>query len=106
MAYINKAPKKADNRVKRGANANIAKLYNSQKWQKLRQAQLMLQPLCQHCLENGKVTAGEEIHHIVPISKGQTLEEQTYLAYNADNIITLCTECHHKVHNKMKRGEV
>lgn len=106
MPTINKGTKKKKYSVKNGKNAYIAHLYNSQKWVKLRNAHLMQNPLCKHCLDNGRITAGEEIHHVIPISHGKTLEEQTYLAFNAENLITLCKKCHKKIHNKMKKGEV
>ena len=79
----------------------IAKLYNSNKWQKLRSGYLIQHPLCEKCLENNRVTQACEVHHIKPISKGMTELEMMEIAYNPNNIIALCIECHHKIHKQM-----
>lgn len=100
MPLINK-PNKKKVSVKHDRNADIAKIYNSSKWQKLRAAYFMQHPLCEKC---GAVT--QEIHHIKPISTGKSLAEMQGLAYNPDNLMALCTECHHKIHNLMKNRQI
>lgn len=41
-------------------------LYNDRKWRALRASQLRKQPLCERCLEQGKVTAASVCDHIEP----------------------------------------
>lgn len=57
------------------------------KWTKLRRLALMRDHgLCQVCLKNRQITAGQEIDHIVPKSAGGTDE----LA----NLQVICKPCH------------
>jgi 5-methylcytosine-specific restriction endonuclease McrA len=39
-------------------------------------------------MENGKIKASEETHHIVPVSVNRDLE------FAPDNLMALCKECH------------
>lgn len=101
MPTINKGTKKKKYSVKNGKNAYIAHLYNSQKWVKLRNAHLMQYPLCQMCLDNNIITPCSEVHHVKPISTGRNEQEMQYLAYDANNLISLCTTCHKKIHKNL-----
>lgn len=73
--------------------------YNA--YRKLRTAYLMEHPLCEICLKNGIVKPTEEIHHITEILNGKTKEEVISLAVNPNNLIALCSDCHHKLHNSI-----
>lgn len=99
MPTINKG-KKVNNYIRHGDNLTVHKIYNTAKWQKLRNSYLMFHPLCEMCLKDGKTVAAEEIHHIKPISTGKDELEMKDLAYNGNNLIALCKDCHHKVHKK------
>ena len=103
MPYIVKKPKKHIYHPKHDKNADIAKIYNSAKWQKLRNAYLMEHPLCERCLEKGIIKEAAEIHHKKPISTGNSNSEMREIAYDYDNLMSLCTECHHKIHQEMRR---
>lgn len=100
MPTINKGQKKKPTYRKK--TTNVSKLYNSQKWVKLRAAYILEHPLCEDCLENGIIKPVEEVHHIRPILTGKDELEQAYLAYNADNLRSLCKECHHKTHQNLR----
>ena len=50
-------------------------------------------PLCERCLKEGRYTPVEEVHHIVPISKGGDHRES--------NLMSLCQSCHTKIHVEM-----
>lgn len=64
-------------------------------WQKVRAAHLKEHPLCEDCLETGRVTVGVDVHHKVALRKGgKRLDKR--------NLRTLCPTCH-KV--RTARGE-
>lgn len=99
MPTINKQPKKKPDYSKRGDNILAAKIYNTPQWKNLRKIKLMNNPVCEMCLNEGKVTPTQEIHHIRPILTGQDESEMMDIAYDYNNLISLCKECHHKIHN-------
>ena len=99
MPTINKGIKKKPDYTKRGDNILAAKIYNTQQWKNLRKVKLQSNPVCEMCLEAGKISPTEEIHHITPILSGKDELEMMDLAFNYDNLISLCKECHHKIHN-------
>ncbi len=70
----------------------ITKLRTCRRWDKVRrEAYERDHYLCRVCLAQGVLNdQGLEAHHITP------LREDTELAYDLDNIITLCT-AHHKL---------
>ena len=76
------------------------KLYNSTTWKNIRQIVLKRDNYeCQHCKENGKVTNQYtvkelDIDHIKP------LETHPHLAYELDNLMTLCVNCHNIKENR------
>ena len=54
---------------------------------------------CQHCKENGKVSKAEQVHHIV------YLEDDSNLALEDDNLISLCLDCHNHIHKRFGHSE-
>lgn len=92
--------KKISNYQRHGKALDIYnKVYNTTQWRKLRQSYLMKHPLCEKCLESNKITPAVEIHHITPISTGKDDLEMKDLGFNPSNLMALCEECHHKIHN-------
>lgn len=59
------------------------------KWRKIRAKFVKDNPLCVKCLEQGRLTPVEEVHHILPLSKGGTHE--------VTNLMALCKSCHSKI---------
>ena len=56
-------------------------------WEKTRKQILVRDDhLCQVCLNQGKLTPGNEVDHIIPKAKGGTDDQ--------DNLQTICTDCH------------
>ena len=87
-----------------------ATIYNSREWKELRRAKLMEQPLCEKCLADGRaagvaggwIRSAHCVHHITPIETAATMEEMRRLAFNPANLMSLCDECHHKIHEEMR----
>ena len=72
--------------------ADTAKKYG-RAWHRIRARYAAAHPLCERCLQEGKLTPVEEVHHIVPISQGGTHEET--------NLMSLCQSCHTKIHHEL-----
>lgn len=64
-------------------------------WQKIRAAYVSEHPLCEQCMEKGIYRRVEEVHHILPLKNGGN--------HNKSNLISLCHECHARLH--AKRGD-
>ena len=80
-----------------------ATIYNSHEWKELRIAKLRQQPLCEICQQHGIVRSAHSVHHITPIETATTMEEMKRLAFcGLDGLMSLCDDCHHKVHEEMK----
>ena len=55
-------------------------------WKRIRDRYVAAHPLCEECSKQGKMTPTEEVHHILPLSKGGTHSEE--------NLMALCKSCH------------
>ena len=77
--------------------------YNSIAWKRLRNTYISLHPICQCCLEHGKVTPASEVHHKTPFGRGDTEEEQWKLFLDEHNLMSVCRLCHLGLHNKDKQ---
>ena len=51
-------------------------------WKRIRDRYAAAHPLCEMCLKEGRMTPVDEVHHIVPISRGGT--------HARDNLMSLC----------------
>lgn len=70
--------------------ADINKKYG-RTWKRIRDIYAEEHPLCEMCLQNGRLTPVEEVHHIKPLSQGGT--------HSKDNLMSLCQSCHTKIHH-------
>lgn len=82
-----------------------ASFYGSSAWRKLRLQVLERDHYeCQWCKAEGKVVSINDT--ILEVDHIQELEYHPELALDADNLRTLCKECHNKRHGRMNyRGE-
>lgn len=105
MPYIFKYPKKKktfnNDDEKRKQRQ---KVYSSSKWKKLKAAKLQECPLCEKCLEEGKITTAQHCHHIKSFMEAKDELEMQGLAYDYGNLMSLCAKCHQEIHNKKKDG--
>lgn len=86
-------------------NKNYQRLIgNNPKWQGLRRRKLTANPLCEDCLERGRVAFATEVHHIKPVEDGLTFSDMEALAYDYHNLRSLCHNCHVEAHVALGRG--
>lgn len=67
---------------------NTAKRYG-RAWKRIRDRYVAKNPLCEECKRNGKLTPVQEVHHILPLSRGGTHDES--------NLMSVCTPCHSSI---------
>ncbi len=78
------------NRFKR--DNELAAMYKTKRWQSLRLYKLTLNPLCELCEAKGLVVPAEVVHH------KKEAKESPELFFCIDNLQSLCSSCHNKVH--------
>lgn len=98
MPTINK-PKKKYQTHKSQHDAERRKIYNTERWRRLRAWKFANNPLCEKCLEKGKTTPAEDIHHIVSFMSTDDPFRRLEIAYNYNNLMSLCKVCHQLIHN-------
>lgn len=59
-------------------------------WRAIRERYIRSHPLCEDCLESGRLTPAAEVHHLLPLSRGGTHDEE--------NLRALYRSCHNKRH--------
>lgn len=88
------------NKKKKGKNNWIYKnIYNTSRWRKLRMSYISDNPLCEECLNNGIIKEAEHVHHKKEISSGKDELEMKALAFDYNNLQSLCSDCHKKKHD-------
>ncbi len=85
-----KAERDRYNRYERAADVN--RKYG-RAWKRIRDRYAQTHPLCEMCLKEGRLTPVEEVHHILPISRGGDHRES--------NLMSLCQSCHTKLHHEL-----
>lgn len=82
-------------------DAERRKVYNTERWRRLRAWKFACNPLCEMCLKDDKVVPAEDIHHVVSFRSTDDPAQRNFLAYDFDNLMSLCKQCHQAVHNKI-----
>ena len=70
-------------------------IYNSKKWKSLRNDYISEHPYCECCGSDAT-----QVHHIISFSSGHSKHEIEKLAYDYNNLMSLCKHCHKGKHNK------
>ncbi len=66
------------------------RVYNNPQWARIRlEAIKRANGLCEVCKAQGRLRAGNEVHHIVKVANGNN---NTH--YDLDNLIYVCIRCH------------
>lgn len=100
MAWITKSKKKRAAVAPTERRKERQKVYQSQRWQRLRLYYLSEHPLCEDCLERGVIKDAVDVHHIESFV-GKEQATPLY-AFNYSNLRALCKECHQHTHNYKK----
>lgn len=91
---IKKHPRRTDS-----YNVARRKVYQSQRWRTLRLLKLSECPLCERCSKVGDVVPAIDVHHVVSFMSTDDPVKRVALAYDYDNLMSLCKECHQYIHN-------
>ena len=107
MPTINKPnnKKKRDNTKKKHGLQKLIQqhVYSTARWRHVRKAYFMEHPLCLKCLAEGRTTATQEIHHVIPLkSCNGDLNYLLQLAFDYDNLMSVCCQCHEDIHAAMR----
>ncbi len=62
-------------------------------WTRIRNRYAAAHPFCEECYKRGVLTPMEEVHHILPLSRGGTHAD--------DNLMSLCKSCHSRITAEM-----
>lgn len=62
-------------------------------WQRIRKMFVARHPFCEECLKKNKYVPVQDVHHIVPLSRGGTND--------FSNLQSLCKSCHNRISIKM-----
>ncbi|MDX3806314.1 HNH endonuclease [Bosea thiooxidans] len=71
--------------------------YNTSTWQRLRQAKLSAQPVCEACERRGRTVLAGQVDHIVAIQKGGPAFPPL------TGLMSLCASCHNSKTARMDR---
>lgn len=76
--------------------------YNSPGWKETRRAyRKSVGGLCELCLKEGRYTAGEIVHHKIPLDPTNINNPDITLSW--DNLQLVCREHHAQIHDRRKR---
>lgn len=103
MPTINKPTPKPDPRTGDSYNRERRRIYNTTRWRRLRALKQAAAPLCELCLQQGRITPAEDIHHRTSFMTAPTRQQREQLAYDWQNLMSLCKQCHQKLHNSAHR---
>lgn len=69
--------------------------YKSKRWKRKRENVLRRDDYkCKECIRYGRVTQASTVHHVKPA------EDHPELAFDNENLISLCHACHNKMHDR------
>ncbi len=87
--YCDKHKKDVDNSYNKYQRDTMTKKRYGRCWKRIRDRYIKANPLCEECKKAGRLTPAEEVHHILPLSKGGD--------HSDSNLMSLCTSCHSSI---------
>ena len=98
MPTINRLPKKENIKNKNTEKRKLRmKIYQSEKWKDIKNAHLMEYPICEICNKE----LAEDVHHISTFLVNNSIDIE--LAFDYDNLLSVCKKCHGKIHQPKKK---
>lgn len=79
------------------------RFYKGRKWKRCRDAYISEHPFCERCMKLGIITAAEHVHHIIELNESNYKDPM--IAFNPDNLESLCFECHKAEHEPKNTGK-
>ena len=78
--------------------------YNTPIWKHLRNYKIGQNPVCECCLKwKGLVVPATEVHHAIPYQTALEEADKWTLFTDYSNLVSLCSDCHDKVHALMRK---
>lgn len=81
-----------------------SRMYNTTQWRKIRDAYLMENPECVICGLFGRVKLANCVHHHDHISDARNDLEAMDIAFDSNNLVALCSDCHNLLHAILRHG--
>ena len=75
-------------------------VYQTPLWKQMRDVQITEHPWCADCESEGRLTPAQDVHHRISFMATSDPCERSRLAFDPDNLVSLCKKCHQKRHNK------
>jgi len=85
--------KKRDFNLRKQAAQDV---YQNKLWKDLRKLKFMCNPICERCEGLGLTRVTEDVHH------RKSIEAYPDLAFDWENLESLCHECHEIRHREMR----
>lgn len=79
-------------------------VYNTKLWRDTRKIKMVNNPLCEICEIEGRITPTDDIHHLRTFTQAQDEAQKDLLAFDYDNLISLCDKCHQRIHHGDYKG--
>lgn len=83
------------------ALAEAKRIRSSARWIKVQRLFITEHPLCQDPFgdhqRRGTTETGQQVHHIKPLAT------HPHLAYDFENLMSVCTTCHAKIESRVRR---
>lgn len=80
-------------------------VYNTARWRRVRAIHLRRCPLCASCLRRGVVKQATDVHHLKSFMDVVSGARRDALAYDLDNLESLCKQCHQAEHHPKRSGQ-
>lgn len=104
MPTITKRQSRASQTTISGNKKERMRIYNHRRWKELKNLKLDLNPLCEECARVGRVRESKDVHHIVSFMSTTNPTVRYRLAFDINNLQSLCKQCHQRKHNSYECG--
>lgn len=75
---------------------------NSKEWRQLRAIKLAQDPYCEECQRHGIYRLASVVHHKIEVESGLTPADCKRLAFDLNNLESVCPQCHREIHKNRK----